>query len=320
MSTSLIGRRQFILLTSAAALLACQYPNRTLAKTQESTMQALKTVTLPDGSLIPALGMGSWHLAAGRRPLADEQAALNLGLTLGMRLIDTAEVYSSGASEQLVAQVIAGKRQEVFVVSKVAPHNASSSRSIRNSCERSLRNLNTDYLDMYLLHWPAGVKDMQTVVDTFEALKQEGKIRHWGVSNFNVKDMEKLYSLEKGKNCATNQVRYSLSDRSIETFGLIEWSEQNRMPLMAYSPLGSGGNLLRDTTLGQVAKKHQSSPAAIAIAWTMRSGLVIAIPESGNIRHIQDNARAASITLDEDDLSKLDYAFPSRYIPHWSGA
>jgi len=283
-------------------------------------MPALKTVTLPDGSQVPALGMGSWHLAAGRRPLADEQAALNLGLSLGMRLIDTAEVYSNGASEQLVGKVIKGKRQEVFVVSKVAPHNASSSRSIVRSCERSLRNLNTDYLDMYLLHWPAGVDNLQTVVDSFEALKQAGKIRNWGVSNFNVKDMQHLFSLENGKNCATNQVRYSLADRSIETLGLPEWSEQNRVPLMAYSPLGSGGNLLRNSTLNEVANKHQSSAAAIAIAWTMRSGLTISIPESGNTQHIKDNASASAISLDKEDLSKLDKAFPARYIPHWSGA
>jgi len=277
MHTSLISRRQFTLLSSAA-LLSSQYPQLALAQTQGNTMPALKTVTLPDGSQMPALGMGSWHLAAGRRPLAEEQAALNLGLSLGMRLIDTAEMYSSGASEQLVARVIADKRQEVFVVSKISPQNALSERSIRHSCERSLRNLNTHYMDMYLLHWPAGVKDLQTVVATFEALKQEGKIRHWGVSNFNVKDMQRLYSLENGKNCATNQVRYSLSDRSIDT------------------------------------------PAAIAIAWTIRNGWTISIPESGNINHIKDNASAAAITLDQDDLNNLDAAFPVRYISHWSGA
>ncbi|WP_079214157.1 aldo/keto reductase [Ventosimonas gracilis] len=319
MHTSLISRRQFTLLGSAA-LLSSQYPQLALAQTQGNTMPALKTVTLPDGSQMPALGMGSWHLAAGRRPLAEEQAALNLGLSLGMRLIDTAEMYSNGASEQLVARVIADKRQEVFVVSKISPQNALSERSIRHSCERSLRNLNTHYMDMYLLHWPAGVKDLQTVVATFEALKQEGKIRHWGVSNFNVKDMQRLYSLENGKNCATNQVRYSLSDRSIETLKLPEWSEQNRMPLMAYSPLGSGGSLLGNPLLAEVAKKHQSTPAAIAIAWTIRNGWTISIPESGNINHIKDNASAAAIALDQDDLNKLDAAFPARYISHWSGA
>jgi len=319
MNTPLINRRQFTCL-SAAALLASQYPNRLFAQTQEGFMSVLKTVTLPDGSQVPALGMGSWHLAAGRRALADEEAALNLGVSLGMRLIDTAEMYSRGASEQLVARVIAEQRKDIFVISKISPHNTSSSHSIRHSCERSLRNLNTDYMDMYLLHWPAGVNNLQTVVDTFEALKQEGKIHHWGVSNFNIQDMEYLYSLENGKNCAVNQVRYSLNDRSIETFGLPQWSEQNRMPLMAYSPLGSGGNLLRNKTLAEIAKKYQSTPAAIAIAWTMRSGWVISIPESGNIHHIRDNASAASIILHREDLAQLDYAFPARYIPHWSGA
>jgi len=238
-----------------------------------------------------------------------------------MHLIDTAEVYSNGKSEQLVGKVMQGRRREVFLVSKIAPHNATSRQSIRHSCERSLRNLNTDFMDLYLLHWPAGIKDFKTIVDSFEELKSEGKIGHWGVSNFNTDDLQRLYAAENGKNCAVNQVRYSLADRSIETLGLRQWSEKNRVPLMAYSPLGSGdSDLLKNPLLTQLAQKHQSTAATIAIAWTMRGEWTISIPESGNVRHIRDNASAASIELDSEDLQQLDRAFPPRYIRHWSGA
>ncbi|KXU34062.1 hypothetical protein AXK11_09020 [Cephaloticoccus primus] len=276
-----------------------------------------KTVTLPDGSRVPALGMGSWQLASGRHPRAQVEEALRVGLSLGLRLIDTAENYSGGASEQLVGSVIADQREQVFVVTKVQPSNARSEQSIRRSCERSLRNLGTDYIDLYLLHWRAG-EHLPTVVDTFEALKAEGRIRHWGVSNFYVRGMEELYAIPGGKNCAANQVRYSLSDRSIEALGLVDWAAQHGLPLMAYSPLGSGGGLLSNPVLGEVAARHGVSAAAVALAWTMRSGSVVSIPESGRVAHTRENARAAGLTLDADDLAKLDRAFPARHIPHWS--
>jgi len=276
-----------------------------------------KTVLLPDGSRVPALGMGSWQLASGRHPAAQVEEALRTGLSLGMRLIDTAENYSSGESERMIGRVIAGQREQVFLVTKMQPSNAGSARSIRRSCERSLRNLGTDYLDLYLLHWRGG-ENLGVVVETFEALKAEGRIRHWGVSNFYVRDMEELYAIPGGRNCAANQVRYSLTDRSIEVVGLVEWSEKNGVPLMAYSPLGSVGDLLRNPSLGEVSAKHGVSAACVAIAWTMRSGAVISIPESGRVNHIRENARAASLVLDAEDLAALDHAFPARFVPHWS--
>jgi len=277
-----------------------------------------KTVLLPDGSRVPELGMGGWQLASGRHPVAQVEEALRTGLSLGMRLIDTAENYSDGASERLIGRVIAGQREEVFLVTKVEPSNAESARSIRRSCERSLRNLGTDYLDLYLLHWRAG-ENLPVVVETFEALKAEGRIRHWGVSNFYVRDMEALYAIQGGRNCAANQVRYSLDDRSIEVLGLVAWSEAHGVPLMAYSPLGSGGELLRNPALAAVAAKHGVSAACVAIAWTLRSGAVISLPGSGHAGHIRENARAASLVLDVEDLATLDRAFPAHYVPHWSG-
>jgi len=323
-----LTRRRFVQL-GGAALIASAFPksgaSAAFAKSSNSNSpnskiypMTTKTVLLPDGSHVPALGMGSWQLASGRHPVAQVEEALRTGLSLGMRLIDTAENYSGGASEQLIGRVIAGQRDEVFLVTKVQPSNAGSARSICRSCERSLRNLGTDYLDLYLLHWRGG-ENLGVVVETFEALRAEGRIRHWGVSNFYVRDMEELYALPGGRNCATNQVRYSLSDRSIEVVGLVEWSAAHGVPLMAYSPLGSGGELLRNPTLGEVSAKHGVSAACVAIAWTMRSGAVISIPESGRVNHIRENARAASLVLDAEDLATLDRAFPARFVPHWSG-
>jgi len=276
-----------------------------------------KTVLLPDGSYAPALGMGGWQLASGRHPVGQVEEALRTGLSLGMRLIDTAENYSSGASEQLIGRVIAGQREQVFLVTKVDPSNAGSAHSIRRSWERSLRNLGTDYLDLYLLHWRAG-ENLPVVVETFEALRAEGRIRHWGVSNFYVRDMEALYAIPGGRNCAANQVRYSLSDRSIEVLGLVEWSAAHGVPLMAYSPLGSGGELLRNPMLGEVAARHGVSAACVAIAWTLRRSEVISIPESGCVNHVRENAWASSLVLDAEDLADLDRAFPAHFVPHWS--
>jgi len=280
--------------------------------------QASKSVTLAAGSSAPALGLGSWRLAAGRHSIAQEEHALRTGISLGMRLLDTAEYYSSGASEKLIGRAISGQREQVFITSKIMPVNADSARSIRRCCDNSLRNINTDYMDLYLLHWRGG-ENLSIMVDTFEQLKNERKIRHWGVSNFAVRDMEELFRIPQGSNCATNQVRYSLSDRSMEVNGMIEWSLQHNMPLMAYSPLGSGGGLLRNPLLAEIARKHNTGPAAVAIAWTMRNGAMISIPESGQVEHIKENASAAALVLDESDLAKLDIAFPAKQLSHWSG-
>ncbi|KXU34068.1 hypothetical protein AXK11_09050 [Cephaloticoccus primus] len=248
--------------------------------------------------------------------MEESEEAVRTGLSLGMRLIDTAEIYQNGNSEQAFGRLIAGQREQVFVVTKVDAPNATSEQSIRNSCERSLRYLGTDYIDLYLLHWP--VADLPPVVNAFEALKAEGLIRNWGVSNFDVRLMEELYAIPGGKNCAANQVRYSLVDRSAEAVGLVDWAARKRLPLMAYSPLGSGGGvktLLQTPAVIEVAAKHGVSASTVAIAWTMRSGSVISIPATGRAKYMSENARAAELTLDKADLAKLDGAFPARHIP-----
>lgn len=270
-----------------------------------------RTVKLAQGGSAPALGMGSWRLAQGRRPIAQEEAALRAGFALGMTLIDTAEMYGSGTSEELVGRVIAGQRDKAFVVSKVLPSNATRADSIRAACSASLARLKTDYMDLYLLHWRGGVRQLDVVVETFEALRAEGKIRRWGVSNFTVADMEELFGVDGGRACATNQVLYNLTDRRIER-DLVPWSVRNGVPLMAYSPLGTGNSgLLRNPVLAQVAAQHGVTPAAVAIAWTMRNGQTIAIPESGSADHIRENAAALSVALTEQDLAALDRAFPA---------
>jgi len=266
-------------------------------------------VRLPDGSSAPALGMGSWRLAEGRHPINQEIEALSVGLSLGVSLIDTAEIYGNGASEKMIGKVISDRRSDVFLVSKVRPTLATSRESIRKACIQSLNRLRTDYLDLYLLHWRGGEGDLQMIVDTFEELKHEGHIRRWGVSNFDVNDMEELFRLDGGKACAVNQVPYSLSNRRIER-KLIPWSQAHGVPLMAYSPLGSSNGMLRNSALAEVARKHQVSPATVAIAWTMINGITISIPESGSASHIRENAAAMMLLLDKHDLNVLDKAFP----------
>lgn len=303
-------RRQVTLLGLSAMVTG----SFTMAQTGGAGGSAIPTTTtrrirLPDGSLAPSLGMGSWRLGQGRRPITQEEDAMRTGLSLGMDLIDTAEMYGSGASEEMVGRVIAGRRSEVFLVSKVLPSNATTARGIRNACTSSLKRLGTDHLDLYLLHWRAQVRDLALVVDTFEGLKREGHIRRWGVSNFDVSDMEELFSVAGGKACATNQVEYSLAKRDIE-HDLIPWSRKHGVPLMAYSPLGSDGRLLRNAALSEVASKHGVTPAAIAIAWTLRDGSIISIPESGSASHIRENARAVTLSLDAQDLTVLDRVFP----------
>ncbi len=293
-----LTRRQFGVAAAAVSLFGMR----------AAAQPAPPTVQLPDGSRVPALGQGSWHLAQGRHPAAEEEDALRLGISLGLTLLDTAEMYSNGHAEQMIGRVIAGQRDKVFLVSKVLPSHATPA-GIRQACEGSLRRLGTDYLDVYLLHWRNGVSDLGPVVQTFDSLRAEGKIRRWGVSNFDVGDMEDLYRVPGGTACATNQVRYNLLDRRIER-DLLPWCERHRLPIMAYSPLGQGGDLLRNPTLGRVAAKHQQNPAAVALAWTMRSGRVMAIPESGSPAHVRENAAALSLRLTEQDVEELNHAAP----------
>ena len=266
-----------------------------------------RTVKFRDGIIVPALGQGSWHLAQGRHPAAAEEEALRTGLILGMTLIDTAEVYSSGHSEELIGRVIAGGRDRVFLVSKVPPQHTAGN-GVARACQASLARLGTDRLDLYLLHWRGG-ENLAGVVAAFEDLRAQGKIRAWGVSNFGVRDMEELFRVAGGDRCATNQVRYNLGDRRIER-DLLPWCGARGVTVMAYTPLGD--NLVRDPLLAKIGAAHGCSAAAVALAWAIRSGNVIAIPESGSVEHVKENAVALSLTLTPEELQTLDAAHPCR--------
>jgi diketogulonate reductase-like aldo/keto reductase len=268
-----------------------------------------RTVKLRDGTVVPALGQGSARLGQGRHPEAAEEDALRTGLSLGLTLIDTAEIYGGGNAERLISRAIAGQRDRVFLVSKVWPSHVTGN-GVEQACEASLARLGTDHLDLYLLHWPNGIADFSGVVMTFENLRSAGKIRAWGVSNFKVSDMEALFRIPHGDRCATNQVPYNLGDRSIE-HDLLPWCEQHDMPIMAYSPLGGpDSHLLSDPTLARIGEARGCSAAAVALAWTIRSGKVIAIPESGSVAHVKENAVALALTLTSEELQTLESAHP----------
>jgi diketogulonate reductase-like aldo/keto reductase len=267
----------------------------------------MRQVALPDGTEVPALGQGTWRLGEGARPAAEEAAALRLGIELGMTLIDTAEMYADGAAEDVVAAAIAGIRDRVFLVTKVFPHNASRN-GVAAACARSLKRLGTDYVDLYLLHWRGGTKLAETVAG-FEALRRGGKIRYWGVSNFDTDDMAELVAVAGGGACATDQVLYSPEHRGIE-FDLLPWCATQHMPVMAYSPVGQGGRLLRHPTLAAVAARLGVTPAQVAIAWSLRGPGVISIPKAADAAHVRENAAAAALTLTAEDLAEIDRAWP----------
>jgi diketogulonate reductase-like aldo/keto reductase len=269
-------------------------------------MSAIRTTTMPAGEAVPVLGQGTWNMGEDGRRHADEVAALKLGIDLGMTLIDTAEMYASGGAEEVVAEAIAGRRHDVFIVSKVLPSNASR-RGVEAACERSLRHLGTEVIDLYLLHWRGSVPLAETV-EAFEALKAAGKIRHWGVSNFDVDDMEELEALAAGKWAQTNQVLYNLGRRGIE-HDLIPWSEKRGIPVMAYSPVEQG-RLANNARLAEIARRHGATPAQIALAWTMREPGIIAIPKATRPEHVRDNRAALDIALTAEDLAELDRLFP----------
>jgi diketogulonate reductase-like aldo/keto reductase len=270
---------------------------------------AARTVKLPDGTTVTALGQGGWHLGQGRHPEAVEEEALRTGISLGMTLIDTSGDYGNGRSEQLIGRVIAGQRDRIFLVSKVEGNQVSGD-GIARACAASLARLGTDYLDLYLLHWPVPSAQFAGVVAAFEQLRAAGKIRAWGVSNFNVGQMEDLFRVPDGHRCATNQVPYSLNNRRIER-DILPWCKQHNVPVMAYSPLGGDRHLvIGDHTLAQIGTTYGGSAAAVALAWVIRSGSVIAIPESGSPAHVKENAVALSLALAPRDLQALDAAFP----------
>jgi len=251
---------------------------------------------------MPSLGQGTWHMGENRTRRAQEVAALRLGIDLGITLIDTAEMYGEGGAEEVVGEAIAGQRDRVFLVSKVYPHNASRA-GVPKACERSLKRLGVDTLDLYLLHW-AGSTPIEETAEAFERLRESGKIRRWGVSNYDRADME-----EVPPGCFTDQVLYNLGARGIE-FDLTPWCREREMQVMAYSPVGQGGRLLQDPALREVAARHAATPAQIAIAWTLRDPLIVSIPKASDLEHVRQNAKAAEIKLTEEDLATLDQAFP----------
>lgn len=267
----------------------------------------IPTINLPGGTAVPALGQGTWHIGDSRSGATVEMKTLREGIELGLTLIDTAEMYGEGNSELLVGKAIAGVRDRVFLVSKVYPHNASAA-GVAKSCATSLKRLGTDHLDLYLLHWRGGYPLAETV-KVFETLRAAGQIRHWGVSNFDTDDMEELAALPAGGRCATDQVLYHPGERGIE-FDLLPWCRSRKVPVMAYSPLGQAGRLLRSAVLGAIAARHEVTPGQIALAWCLRAGDVIAIPKASTIEHVRQNAAAADIVLTADDVAEIDAAFP----------
>lgn len=272
---------------------------------------SMPTATLPSGEHVSALGQGTWFMGEGRRSRADEIAALRLGIDLGLTLLDTAEMYGDGAAEELIAEAIAGRRDEVFIVSKVLPGNASK-RGTAAACEQSLQRLGTDRIDLYLLHWRGHVPLGETV-DALEGLVRSGKIRHWGVSNFDTSDMEELSRLPNGDRVQTNQVLFNLKSRGVE-WDLLPWCRRRGIPLMAYSPVDHApGGLMNFPALKAVAERHKATPVQIALAWLLRQDGVIVIPKAGNVAHVRENRAALDLELTPADLAELDRVFPS---PH----
>ena len=274
----------------------------------------MNTVKLPDGSLLPALGLGTWHLGESAERRAQEVAALRLALELGYRVIDTAEMYGEGGAEEALGQALAEAlragtvgREQLFIVSKVYPHNASRA-GVAAACERSRRRLGLDHIDLYLLHWP-GPHPLHETVAGFEALQSHGHIGHWGVSNFDTDDMAALAAVPGGERCAANQVYYSPSTRGPE-FDLLPWLGARSMPLMAYCPLDQG-DLADDPVLRRIAERHGASASQVALAWLIARGGVMPIPKALREPHLRANLAAADLVLNEADLSEIERRFPA---------
>jgi len=270
----------------------------------------MKTVAI--GALeVPRLGQGTWFVGDEPARRAAEIAALRRGVELGMTLIDTAEMYGDGRAERVVGEAIHGLREQVFLVSKVLPSNASRTGTQR-ACEASLRRLGTDHIDLYLLHW-RGRYPLAETVEAFENLVAQGKIGQWGVSNFDVDDLEELAAVSGGSRCSANQVLYNPEHRGIE-FDLLNWCRDSGMAVMAYSPLGQAGELFRSRTLAAIARRYNVKPAQVALAWCLRQPGVLAIPKASTLAHVEENARAEALELDADDCAILDIEFPA---PKW---
>lgn len=272
-----------------------------------------KMVTLPDGTEVPAIGQGTWFLGERTGNRESEEETLRAGINAGMTLLDTAEMYGNGKAEELIGQAIKGyDRSRLFLVSKVYPYNAGR-KNIFKSCMESMGRLNTGYLDLYLLHWRGGIPLKETV-ECMEQLKKEGKIRRWGVSNFDTDDMEELWSVPGGKNCAVNQVLYHVASRGIE-YDLLPWMREHGVPVMAYCPLAQAGDLKRglyeSPVLSRIAEAHQCSISQVLLAFVIRGGDVIAIPRTGKKEHALDNAKAWEVELTEEEMAEIDRAFPA---------
>ena len=289
----------------------------------------MKTAQLPDGQRVPVLGQGTWNMGEKKSAHTNEVAALRLGIDLGMTLIDTAEMYGNGGAERVVGDAIEGQRDRVFIVTKAYPHNASRTE-LPKACERSLRRLRIETIDLYLLHWREKTPPLEETVEAFVKLRSAGKIKRWGVSNFDVDDVKELWSVKNGSNCGANQVLYNLENREIE-FDLLPFLTSNikpqpsergeraraasefqasYIPVMAYSPVGHGRGLLENATLKKIARRHDATTAQIALAWVLRQPDVIAIPKASDKQHVSDNARSSNIKLTKDDLAELDKEFP----------
>lgn len=265
----------------------------------------IRTIALPGGERVPVLGQGTWNMGEVAVRRKEEAASLRLGVELGLTLIDTAEMYGDGATETFLGEALAGLRERVFLVSKAYPQNAGR-QSLPKACERSLSRLKTDRLDLYLLHWPGSIPLAETV-EAMEALKRAGKIRHWGVSNFDTGDMEELMAAG-GEGCAVNQILYNPTRRGPE-YDLLPWMTEHGIPLMAYSPVEQG-RLPGKGALREVAERRGVSPAQVALAWILRRPDAIAIPKASSAAHVRENRAAADITLAPEDLAALDGQFP----------
>jgi diketogulonate reductase-like aldo/keto reductase len=266
----------------------------------------MKTIRFPCGDVVPALGQGTWMMGEDASLRKQEIACLRAGLDMGLRLIDTAEMYGEGRTESLVGEAIAGRRDEVFLVSKVYPHNASR-KAMRDSCTASLQRLKTDRLDLYLLHW-SGAVPIEETVEAFERLREDGLIRQWGVSNLDIAEMENLWSLSEGQAVQTDQVLYNLTRRGIE-WDLLPWLRERSIPVMAYSPIEQG-RLARQRKLVDFGKRHGITPAQAALAWVLAQDGVIAIPKTASVARLQENAAVLARPLDAAALAELDTLFP----------
>lgn len=270
------------------------------------------TVMFEHGLALPAIGQGTWYMGENAGQRQKEIAALRAGIDAGLTLIDTAEMYADGGAEEVVGEALQGRREQVFLVSKVYPWNAGGQKAV-TACDASLRRLKTDYLDLYLLHW-RGNYSLAETVEAMETLIRQGKIRRWGVSNLDYDDMQELYGVTGGKACATNQVLYHLGSRGIE-FDLLPWCQQQQIPVMAYCPLAQAGRLRDDLfnsrAVQDVAHAHQATPAQVLLAWAIRQAGVMAIPKASSVDHVKENAAALALQLSDEAIALLDQAFPA---------